>query len=217
MNVHTAIRTAFRSRFARLLPALVVALLLSIPAWAGDDVTVLIARPMVGSAGGSTTYGSTTWDQLQSARDGTAVGLEYRHSFNRRYAFQLDYDRTSTNATFQSLVSNSSVTFPVARHEISGAFIRYFGPSESRLRPFFNVGPGILLFDGGYAPGGDVGWSASPEAVLGCGVDTPLSKHLAVRTGFRFHIFRNTNYGDSHFHAGVAHIQEPIVGLGWKF
>jgi opacity protein-like surface antigen len=199
------------------LAGLAIALLLCVPAFAGDDVTLVLGRPMVGSAVGSTTYGSSSWDQQQSARDGLSAGLEFRHWFTNQSGIQVDYDRTSTNATFQSSSFNSSVRFPVARHEISGAFVRYLGRSESRVRPFFTVGPGILLFNGGDAPGGNVGWSASPEGVVACGVDTPLSRHLALRTAYRFHLLRNTDYGDSHFHPGLAHIQEPTVGLSWKF
>ena len=199
------------------LARLALALLLCASAFAGDDVTLVLGRPMVGSAVGSATYGDSTWDQEQSAKVGLAVGLEYRHWFANHSGFQLEYNHTNTNATFTSFSFNSSVTFPVTRHEISGAFVRHFGRSESKLRPFFNVGPGILLFNGGSAPGGTVGWSATPEGIFGCGVDTPVSRHLSLRTGYRFHLFRNTDYGDPHFHPGLAHIQEPTVGLSWKF
>jgi len=199
------------------LARLVLVVLLCVPAFAGNDVTLVIGRPMVASAVGNATYGSSTWDQQQSAKDGLAVGLDYRHWFANRSAIQLDYNRTSTNATFRSLSFNASLSFPVKRHELSGTFVRYFGRSESKMHPFFNVGPGILLFNGGSASGGTVGWSANPEAVLGCGVDTPVSRHLSLRTAYRFHLFRNTNYGDPHFHPGLAHIQEPTAGLSWKF
>jgi len=199
------------------LARLVLVLLLCVPAFADNDVTLVLGRPMVGSAVGNATYGSSTWDQQQSAKDGLAAGVEFRHWFANHSGFQLDYDRTSTNATFQSFSSDSSVRFPVTRHEMSGAFVRHFGRSESRVHPFFSVGPGILLFNGGSAPGGNVGWSAAFEGILACGVDTPVSRHLFLRTAYRFHLFRNTDYGDAHFHPGLAHIQEPTVGLSWKF
>ena len=200
-----------------VLARLAMVLLLCVPARAGDDVTLVMGRPMGGSAVGSATYGSDTWDQLQSAKDGLAAGLEYRPWFGGRSGIQLDYNRTSTNATFQSLSFDSSLKFSVARHEISGAFVRQFGRSESKFHPFFNLGPGVLLYNGGSAPGGNVGWSATFEGVFACGVDTPLSTHLSFRTAYRFHLFRNTDYGDFHFHPGLAHIQEPTVGLSWKF
>ncbi len=157
------------------LARLVLVLLLCVPAFADNDVTLVLGRPMVGSAVGNATYGSSTWDQQQSAKDGLAAGVEFRHWFANHSGFQLDYDRTSTNATFQSFSSDSSVRFPVTRHEMSGAFVRHFGRSESRVHPFFSVGPGILLFNGGSAPGGNVGWSAAFEGILACGVDTPLA------------------------------------------
>jgi len=198
------------------LASLVMVLLLCVTAFADNDVTLVIGRPVVGSAVGSATYGSNTWDQLQSAKDGLAVGLEYRHWFANRSGIQLDYNHTSTNATFRSLSFNASLSFAVTRHEISGTLVRHFGRSESKVHPFFNVGPGILLFRGGSAPGGTVGWSATPEGVLAGGVETPVSRHLSLRTAYRFHLFRNTDYGDPHFHPGFAHIHEPTVGLSWK-
>jgi len=194
---------------------IVMALLLCLPALAGDDITLALGRPMVDETSGSAVFGSDAWEEQQSAKAALAVGLEYRHWVTSRSGFQLDLNRTSTNATFTD--SFGSVRFSVSRYELSGAFARYFGRSESRLHPFFNAGPGVLLFSGGQAPGGTVGWSAVPECVLAGGFDTPLSKHLSLRTAYRFHLFRNTNYGDAAFHAGFARIQEPMVGLSWNF
>jgi opacity protein-like surface antigen len=205
------------ARKAYSLAGLAFVLLLCVPAFSGDDVTLVIGRPMVGSAVGSTAYGNSTWDQQQSAKDGLAAGFEYRHWFADHSGFQLDYNRTSTNATFTSLSFNSSLSFPVTRHEISGTFVRRFGRSESKFHPFVYLGPGVLLFRGGSAPGGNVGWSAGLDGILGCGVDTPLSTHLSLRTAYRFHLFRDTDYGDPHFHPGLTHIQEPTVGLSWNF
>jgi len=194
---------------------IIIALLLCLPAFAGDDITLAVGRPMVDETPGTAVFESDTWEEQQSAKAALAVGLEYRHWFTNRSGFQLDFNRTGTNATFAD--SFGSVRFAVTRYELSGAFTRHFGRSESKLHPFLNVGPGVLLFDGGYAPGGTVGWSAVPECVLAGGFDTPLSKHLSLRTAYRFHLFRNTNYGDAAFHAGFARIQEPMVGLSWNF
>lgn len=206
-----------KGRAASALTTLVLVLLLCVPAVAGDDVTLVFGRPLVGNSVGRATYGSSTWDVQQSAKTGVALGLEYRHWFANRFGIQLDYNRTSTNAIFNSLSFDGSLSFPVTRHEISGGFVRHFGRPESRLRPFFNLGPGILLFVGGNAPGGNVGWSAAPELVLGGGLDTPISGHLSLRTAYRFQFFRNTDFGDPQFHPGLAHVQQPMVGLSWKF
>ena len=194
---------------------ILVALLLGLPAFAGDDVTLAVGRPMVEETSGTAVFVSDTWEEQQSAKAALAVGLEYRHWFTSRSGFQVDFNRTSTNAAFTD--SFGSVRFAVTRYELSGAFTRHFGRSESKLHPFLNLGPGVLLFSGGYAPGGTVGWSAVPEGVVAAGFDTPVSRRLSLRTGYRFHFFRNTNYGDPTFHPGFAHIQEPMVGLSWSF
>jgi len=194
---------------------IIIALLLCLSAFAGDDITLAVGRPMVDETSGSAVYGSDTWEEQQSAKAALAVGLEYRHWFTSRSGFQVDFNRTSTNAAFTD--SFGSVRFAVTRYELSGAFTRHFGRSESKLHPFLNLGPGVLLFSGGYAPGGTVGWSATPEGIVAAGFDTPVSRHLSLRTGYRFHFFRNTNYGDPTFHPGFAHIQEPVFGLSWNF
>jgi len=193
----------------------VLLLLLSVRAFAGNDIAVAVGRPTVGDTTGNAIYASDSWDEQQSAKPGLALGAEYRHWFTNRSGFQVDFNRTNTNATFKTPLA--SVSFSVKRYEMSGAFVRYFGRPESKLHPFLNVGPGILLFSGGYAPGGTVGWSASLEGIISGGFDTPVSRHLSVRTAYRFHFFRNTNYGDPAFRPGFAHIQEPTVGLSWKF
>lgn len=209
-------KTVSQHRFIeKLSGGLVVVLLLCYPAFTGNDLALTVGRPAVGNTLGSAVSGNDTWDEQQSAKPGLAVGVEFRHWFTSRSGFQLDFDRTSTNATFMD--SFGSLRFAVTRYEMNGTLIRYFGRSESKLRPFLNVGPGVLLFSGSSAPGGTVGWSAALEGVVGGGFDTPVAKHLSLRTGYRFHLFRNTNYGDPAFHPGFAHIQEPIVGLSWKF
>jgi hypothetical protein len=37
------------------------------------------------------------------------------------------------------------------------------------------------------------------------GVDTPLRRHLSLRTAYRFHFFPNTDFGDPQFHPGFTH------------
>jgi len=192
-------------------------LLLCVPAVAENDLTLVLGWPFVGNSVGNSTEGGSPSYEQQSAKTGFSIGLEYRHRFANRVGIQFDYNRTSTNATFRCLSSDSWLSYRVTRHEIGGAFVRYFNRSESKLHPFFHVGPGVLLFDGGYATGGTVGWSATPEVVLGGGFDTAVSKHLSVRTAYRLHLFRNSDFGDAQFHPGFTHLQQPMVGLSWQF
>jgi len=194
-----------------------VVLLLCAPSLAGDDVTVVLGRPEVGKSVGQAIYGSIRWNEQQSAKAALAVGVEYRHWFANRFGIQVDYNRTNTNAVFDSIAIPGLLTFPVTRHEISAAVVRRFGRPESKLRPFFTMGPGVLLFDGGYAPGGNVGWSATPELAAAGGMDRPLSRHLSFRIAYSVHFFRNTGFGDPQFHPGMARLQQPTVGLSWKF
>jgi hypothetical protein len=204
-----------RYRFEKLGRVLTVFWLLCYPASAENDLALAVGRPAVGNTSGSAISGNDTWYEQQSAKPGPSVGVEFRHWFTDRSGMQLDCNRTSTNASF--IDSYGSLRFAVGRYEMNGTLVRYFGRSESRLHPFLNAGPGVLLFNGGSAPGGTVGWSAALEGVVGGGFDTPVGKHIFFRTGYRLHLFRNTNYGDPGFHPGFAHIEEPIVGLGWKF
>ena len=216
-------RAQERERFRRLGQAasavakFIWVLLLCVPAVAENDLTLVLGWPFVGNSVGDSTEGGSPSYEQQSAKTGLSIGLEYRHRLTDRVGIQFDYNRTSTNATFRCLSSDSWLSYRVTRHEISGGFVRYFKRSESKLHPFFYAGPGVLLFDGGYATGGMVGWSATPEVVLAGGFDRAVSKHLSVRTAYKLHLFRNPDFGDPQFHPGFAHIQQPMVGLSWQF
>jgi hypothetical protein len=45
----------------------------------------------------------------------------------------------------------------------------------------------------------------------------PISRLLSFRAGYTYHLFRNSDYGDRQFHPRLAHIQQPTVGMSWKF
>ena len=205
------------SRMFSFLSSLAFVLLASVPVIAGEDATLILGWPLVSNAIGDAAYGTNTWNQQQSAKAELSAGLEYRHWFSEHSGIQFDYNRTGTDATFTSLSFNASLNYRVTRHEISGAFVRKLSRPETRLRPFFVAGPGVLLFDGGYALGNKVGWASAPEFVFGGGIDTSITKRLSVRTAFRFHLFRNPNFGDPNFHPGFAHMQQPVIGLTSSF
>ena len=85
--------------------------LLCVPGIAGDDVTLVVGRPLVDNSAGRAPYGSDSWDVQQSAKAGLALEFEHRHWFANRFGIQLDYNRTSTNAVFNSLSFDSSLSF----------------------------------------------------------------------------------------------------------
>jgi hypothetical protein len=110
---HPLEQERFRSekRVASALITLVFVWLLCVPGVAGDDVTLVVGRPLVDNSVRGATYGSDGWDVQQSAKAGLALELEHRHWFANRFGNQLDYNRTSTNAVFNSLSFDSSLSF----------------------------------------------------------------------------------------------------------
>lgn len=190
--------------------------LFSIPAWSQGDQT---PQTDVFEASANLTANL----QGQTSVSGVTDRATYSGGvlFNFRYRFRTNL-YAEANGAFTTYTQYYE---PVAGQEQANIYegtagvVYQFRQQTERLRPFVELGGGILYFSPvatGSTPGGAK--VVQPMGFGGVGVDYKMNKAFSFRAGFRELIFRTPSFNVTAQNLNTfSEMSEPYIGLALRF
>jgi len=141
--------------------------------------------------------------------------------FNARYRFRTNL-YAEANGGFTTYTQYYE---PVAGqeqaniYEGTAALVYEFRQQTQRLRPFVELGGGVLYFSPvatGSTPGG--GKVVQPLGVGGLGIDYKMDRNFSFRAGFRELIYRTPSFNVTAQNLNTfSQMAEPFIGIALRF
>jgi outer membrane immunogenic protein len=161
--------------------------------------------------------------QRQASGDGTtdtasgSGGLlfGYRFHFNNWNAIEVNYSYTNFSQRY-----TPGFTTQARANELGVAYVNTLGrPADARIRPFFEVGTGGLVFSpipAGSTTNGSL--QTRPALVYGGGVDFRASDRISVRLGYRGLLYTAPDFFvNVEVTKALTQMAEPYAGVVFRF
>ena len=191
--------------------------LCSIPAWSQGDQQPQVDQPFEASVVitanlQAETSASGVTDRATYS-GGTVINLRYH------YRGRLWFEANGGFTTFTQYYQPNAEQEQANVWEGSGGIVYKFRAPDAKIKPFVEVGGGVLYFSPvvtGSTPGGSK--VIQPAGMGGAGIDVRMDPNFSFRTGFRLLAYKPAAFGVAAQTVNtLTTMSEPYIGLVLRF